>query len=230
MSWCSASKRWGCPLKPRSPERARRRGYVSLLGMAYALGLATLAGTLTAGFINYVWVARAAEARLMADIRLESAVAEVLGRLAYGVDVSDLNLDDGEATVLIESPLAKLDPAMDSAAGIEPELEGLLGRKVPAGKLASQPGLLEASRTLRLDAREEDCFRRHVTFGRAPAERYPELELQSLNAGEQLDLRVSYRSGDRDEVLWVRARLTGDDRGWQLHDYRRLSGAATCRD
>ncbi len=228
MSWCSAFRLWGCPLKPHNSDRALRRGYVSLLGMAYALGLATLAGTLTAGFINYVRVARAAEARLMADIRLESAVAEVMGRLVEGEAVSDLNLENGEVTVLIQSPLAKIDPVIDPVADIEEELEGLSGREVPVDQLAAQPGLLAASRTLRLDVREEDCFRRHVTFGRAPAERYPDLDVQTLRAGEQLDLRVSYTAGDRDEVLWVRARLTGDDQGWQLHDYRRLSGEATC--
>lgn len=198
--------------------------------MAYALGLATLAGTLTAGFINYVRVARATEARLIADIQLESAATAVLGRLAEGLPVSELTLDNGKTAVLLQSPLAKIDPAMDLVAEIERALEAFLGRKVPAGQLAAQPGLLAASRTLKLDAREEDCFRRRFTFGRAPAERFPDFEQVRFSAGEQLDLRVSIWSDGRDEVLWLRARLTGDDHGWQLHDYRRLSGAATCRD
>ena len=196
--------------------------------MAYALGLATLAGTLTAGFINYVRVARVNEARLMADIRLESAASEVLGRLAETGMVAEVGTLANGVTILVQSPLAKIDPAMDGNDEVGGEIEIALGRKVQADDLAGQDGLAAASRVLRLNAQEEDCLRRHVTYGRAPAERYPDLEPERVAAGEQIDLRLGLRSGDRDEVLWVRARLTGDDHGWQFHDHRRLSGAATC--
>jgi hypothetical protein len=196
--------------------------------MAYALGLATLASTLTAGFINYVRVARASEARLMADIRLESAASEVLGRLAETGLVAEANALTNDVTILIQSPLAQVDPTMDGEDGVGSDIAALLGREIPLEEMADQEGLVMASRAHRLSAREEDCLRRHVTYGRAPAERYPGLEPERISAGEQVDLRLALQSGNRDEVLWVRARLTGDEHGWQLHDYRRLSGAATC--
>jgi hypothetical protein len=185
-----------------------RRGYVSLLAMAFALGRAIVGVSLVSGLNAYVRGAAQQERRLRTDIRLESAANAVLGLMVAGEPVP-AEIDG--VSVEVTDPKTKLDPPMD-----------------PPEELGEVDGLAAASAALKLSAGEDDCLRHIVTFGRAPADRSPAGLMPSTAAGDQVDLRMYVGFQGRDEVLWARARFTGDEGGWLLQDHRRLTGKFSC--
>lgn len=202
--------------------------------MSFAFGLAVLGGALSVGLRSYLTTATRQERDIRATIALESAAADVLGRLAAGGQGASPNPKSGpvEVTLELSRPNAKVDLAADAGSLVRQTLDsdGLIDAGAPLPALDG--GLAKASRVLGLNARQEDCLRRHATFGRAPAARVEGpaagLPVGPAIAGDQIDVRASLKDGDRDEVLWLRVRFTGRETGWLVHDYRRLSGTATC--
>ncbi len=200
--------------------------------MAFATGLAVIGGALAVGLHNYLSAAADQTNEIRTRIALESAAAEVLGRLAGGEAVPLApSPNAGEPAVRVSLVSTKVDPAADAPglvhaaltdAGVQPDGEG-------DPRAAS--GLAALSALWRLDAAGEDCLRRVLTYGRAPAPRADVVEperLQGVSAGDQLDVRTSIRTAAGDRALWVRARFTGRADGWVVHDYRRLAGPFTC--
>lgn len=203
-------------LRPR-PDRA---GYVTLLAISFAFGLATLGTTVAVASRSYISSARRAENVLLTRMALETAVWERLGRLSGGEAFGGGGPEDaGDVVVELSSPAEKWDPNMDSIETIV----AALGQTDPLIRfLNAEGGLADRSRTASLSGAQEDCLRRQVTLGRAPQEK-SELseasEAVALAAGDQIDVRAS---GPGDRVLWVRARFLGHGLGWVLHDYRLL--------
>lgn len=215
----------------------RRGGYVSLLAISFAFGLAVLA-TATAASLRAYLNASAGRERLIVDrISLESAVAWQAGLVAKGSThpitphaVGSLTLNGRELAVEMALPEGKLDLAMDPADTLADALKQV---GLPAG-LAEASGvtsLAERARIAGLGAAQEDCMRQGFTLGRWPEVLVVEAMKASQDGpervatpGDQIDLRatvVTREGGQR--VLWARVRLSGDDTAtWQLHDYRRL--------
>lgn len=232
--------------RPNADLRRRREGYVSLLAISFALGLATLA-TVTAVSLRYYLNAAAAREHLIIDrISLESATTWHAGRLMRGARHSTaphalepVSLNGREISVEISMPAGKIDFGMDDAEVIAAALEAA---GLPAS-LATAPdgedGLAVRSAAADLDGVREDCLRRGFTFGRWPAAfesgvqaADPGAPERAATAGDQIDLRAQLMSREGARVLWSRVRLTGDESGaWAVHDYRRLqlpAGAARC--
>jgi hypothetical protein len=202
-----------------------RRGYVSLLAMAFALGRAIVGVSLVSGLNAYVRGAAQQERRLRTDIRLESAANAVLGLMVAGEPVP-AEIDG--VSVEVTDPKTKLDPPMDPPEEVAAALRAVGIGMVPGIELGEVDGLAAASAALKLSAGEDDCLRHIVTFGRAPADRSPAGLMPSTAAGDQVDLRMYVGFQGRDEVLWARARFTGDEGGWLLQDHRRLTGKFSC--
>lgn len=201
--------------------------------MSYASGLAALGAAIAVAFHAYVGTAVRRERAVVDRISLESAVAMSLARQADEVNppgeaLTPLALNGREITVLIENPRAKVDPTMDAPETVLAVLQqaGLMVDDEDATLSADLGGMADLSRRLGLGAAEEDCLRRGLTYGRAPADRIEGPAPAGLTPGDQVDVRASLeREGGR-QVLWVRARYTGSAASpWRMHDYRRLQTA-----
>lgn len=237
MRWWAVSRPWDSPLNSR--RRANpilREGYVSLLAMSFAFGLAVFGTALAVGLRAYVLAAVSEEQTIRTRIALESAAAAVLGEMASGRSSPPvIQRLVGARSIALElsRPGAKFDFVGDGETVL---VDALALQGVGAARETSWRDartLTELSSRLGLDAAGEDCLRRQFTYGRAPAlidgGATPEpLRLQA-GAGEQLDIRASLSGARGDEVLWLRARFTGGGTGWKVHDYRRLRGLATCK-
>lgn len=215
------------------PDPKGREGYVSLLAISFATGLALFGGALAVGLQAYL-AAAADEAReIRTRIALESAVAGALGRLTAGqTTLLEQPVEaSGEVGVLISLVSAKADPAADNPEVVRAVLAKAGVELTGAVDPSDTPDLASLSRRLRLDSAGEDCLRRVLTYGRAPAARADAVAMsaiQGVSAGDQLDVRASLRTADGERALWVRARFTGRADGWVVHDYRRLAGRFTC--
>jgi hypothetical protein len=234
MRWWAASRPWDYPLN--SPPRASpvcREGYVSLLAMSFAFGLAVFGTALAVGMRAYLAAAVLEEQTIRNRMALESAAAAVLGELASGQSTQTTGprtIGNRSIFLTLSRPGTKLDLAGDEpAALLEALIRQGLGRPEHGVAWRDARSLAEMSARLRLSTAEEDCLRRRFTYGRAPAliDEGAPLTPQA-GAGEQLDIRASLIGAQGDEVLWMRARFTGGRTGWKVHDYRRLRGAATC--
>lgn len=228
----------------RAPRAQSREGYVSLLAMSFAFGLAVFGTALAVGLRAYL-VASAAEQRDILDrITLESGANDVLGRLSAGevhsirpIRMAEIGLNQRRVAVELSLPEGKLDLQGDPDQVV---LEALQRRGLKIARedkpAPSSFETVEAmSRGWRLSAGEEDCLRRLVTVGRAPEvfrlEAAPgdgEGLTRSITAGDQVDVRASLTAPSGVKVLWIRARFTGAaDRPWRVHDYRRLKLEST---
>ncbi|MNU42131.1 hypothetical protein D3C71_308860 [compost metagenome] len=210
---------------------ARRSGYVTLLAITFAFGLATLGATIAVSARSYLVSATAREHVILDRISLESVAMLALADIAQRgerplqpVRLPAASINGRSIVTDISIPETKIDLKMDDAETI---------RKVwpihPKGAVYEGLATLEAwSRSQNLSHAAEDCARFSLTFGRAP-EPFHEILLTEdaplvsrLASGDQVDLRV-HINGSNGRVLWVRARLTGER--WSLHDYRMLTRA-----
>lgn len=211
---------------------AKRSGYVTLLAVTFAFGLATLGTALAVSARSYLVSATSREQAILDRISLESVAAQTLADIAAQgerplktVRLAAVRINGRSIVTELSIPEAKFDPAMDD--------EAIVRKAVPTlkpGTTSSGSGLETWSKTLGLSATAEDCVRRHVTFGRAPepyintAGAENTLSVGRIANGDQLDLRVEIAGEPMDRVLWVRARFAGHQKGWLIHDYRKLSG------
>lgn len=220
----------------QTKAQPRRDGYVTLLAVSFALGLAVLGAAVAASARAYIRAATVHERGLLDRMAMESAVAEFLGQIAagrpYRMTATNAPTTIGARTVLLEfsSPLGKADPGMDDAAAIRVALRSVdLGPPAEPGPLAEAGSLTTLSRRLGLDAAAEDCLRRVATYGRAPATRTdvstPDAAAdRTVRPGDQLDVRAAVAGRSEGRVLWTRVRFQGDASGrWLVHDYRPLS-------
>lgn len=219
--------------------RARRRGYVSLLAISFAFGLATLGAAVAIGASSYIRAAASAERDILDRISLESATSRVLGQIALGRvhkvaphQVPDIIVNARRVGVQLSLLEGKRDLVMD-----ENEIDTKTSSNIPIftedfsiGDGA--PSLSWVSGKLKLSADGEDCFRSEFTLGRSPEPFDPTLKASPAErvatAGDQIDVRASTRFSHGWRVLWVRARFEPFGR-WRLHDWRQLqTSAATC--
>ncbi|MDI6623496.1 MAG: hypothetical protein QME55_02090 [Brevundimonas sp.] len=199
--------------------------------MSFALGLAIFGGALAVGLRTYLAASVDQTREIRTRIALESAAATVLGELAAGgrlaAEAERILSGDGQQ-VLVMLPGMKVDLASDPPDAVA---EGTreVGLDIDPIFSAAAGGLALVSAHHRLSATQEDCLRRVFTYGRGGAPRLEVggLEDPEVRAGDQVDLRV-YAKGELGHVLWLRARFTGGETGWRIHDYRRLNGVETC--
>lgn len=202
--------------------------------MSFAFGLAVFGGALAVALRAYLVTAAAEVRDVRVRIALESAAAEVLGQLAAGAVPEVAARIEGSPVISLSRPIGKFDPGVDPPTDYQKALLAIgVDPSVVRKPLSTAGGMAEVSRILRLTASQEDCLRQMFTLGRAPADRVDPRALESmtfagLSAGDQVDVRVSAEADGAGEVLWIRARLTGNEAGWALHDYRRLRGVAGC--
>jgi len=204
---------------------------VSLLAMSFTFGLAVFGGALAAGLHAYL-TASAWEARdIRTRIALESAAATVLGGLAAGGPVTaeiETASDGSGQRVSIMVPASRADLAEDAPETIAAAAKAV-GLVLDPSFTSRARGLAEVSAHHRLSAPQEDCLRQAFTYGRggAPMMTARGLEGARLRAGDQVDLRIQAADPAR-TVLWMRARFTGSETGWQVHDHRLLRGVTAC--
>lgn len=218
-------------------RRPRREGYVSILAISFALGLALLGSAIAVGMTHYLSAAVGRERAILDRITLESVAATELGRLSSGVPhpaaphEREVVLNGRSVTVALSMPAGKHDLAGDSRAALvarldEARLPNGLAERPPAGA----DGLALRAVRLGLSPAEEDRLRRLFTLGRAPglldplASEGADIDVErTLGAGDQVDVRVGFRDRGAEHVLWLRARHLGEESGaWALHDHRRL--------
>lgn len=207
--------------------------------MAFAVGLAIFGGALSTGLRAYLTTSATEQRDVLDRIALESAVNATLGQMVSDRGeppplVSERSLNGRTVKVEVASPAFKYDLNADE----DEDLMAVLGPIAQHGEgrdtTSGVRTLDQLVRTWRLSTKEEDCARRVVTAGRAPAPRLAEdVSREDLIAvagvGDQLDLRASIISDRGERVMWVRARLTGQPaRPWRFQDYRvmTLSGNA----
>jgi hypothetical protein len=202
--------------------------------MAFAVGLAIFGSALSTGLRAYLTTAAAEQRDILDRIALESAMNATLGQMVSNREspvalVSEQSINGRVVKVELASPVFKYDLNGDD----EEELMEALDPIAKSGKGRDTTNgirtLDQLVRTWRLSTKEEDCARRRVTAGRAPAPRLADdvssAELIAVaGVGDQLDLRASITSDRGELVMWVRARLTGQPtRPWRYQDYRILS-------
>ena len=235
MRWSDVSRPWGCPLNNRRcANPASREGYVSLLAMSLAFGLAVFGTALAVGLRAYLSASVAQERDIRTRIVLESAAAELLGQMAAGRTVPASQTVLGGRVVVLEvsQPMEKLDFIGDGDDVLVPALTEMGVGQFDRAILGRAADLTAVSQGLRLSAEKEDCLRRAFTYGRAPAPMETAttgVAAPGLAAGDQVDIRVSLRDRNTDRVLWIRARFSGRESGWALHDYRLIRGVASCK-
>lgn len=210
---------------------SKRSGYVTLLAVTFAFGLATLGTALAVSARSYLASATSSERAILDRISLESVAAQTLADIAakgerplQATKWPSVKLNDREIVIEISAPETKIDLDMDDEALIRTALEPL-GVSDALGQEAGN--LVAWVRDARLSEDQEDCLRRRATFGRAPeAYRIVDADMASspaiLAAGDQVDLRLGLHASADAAVLWVRARLTARQGEWMLHDYRKL--------
>lgn len=198
--------------------------------MSFAFGLAVFGTAMAVGLRAYLSAAADEGRDIRIRIALESAAASALGELAAEGAAKpqyETAFAGDRQTVSVTLTGAKVDPAWDSAKVVA-DAARPVGLVLDPDFAATAGGLANLSGHHRLNASREDCLRRVFTYGRGGAPRIEEpaaIGGLAIRAGEQVDLRVQASSGP---VLWVRARFTGGDTGWRLHDYRRLHGVTAC--
>lgn len=212
----------------------KRSGYVTLLAVTFAFGLATLGTALAVSARSYLSSAASRERSILDRISLESAAAQALSDIAakgerplQAVQLQVVRINGRSIATELSIPETKADLAMDDEATIMKALTGLWkGAEVPE---PTHPRALEAwSRSLGLSANAEDCARRWVTLGRAPEPLSATLLEEGaplvgmLAVGDQVDLRLRLDAGPTARVLWIRTRFGG--KNWHIHDYRILTG------
>ena len=218
-------------------RRARREGYVSILAISFALGLALLGSAIAVGLSHYLRAAVGREQAIVDRITLESAAAAELGRLFRGAPhpaaphAREIELNGRLVTLLVSMPAGKHDLGMDGRADLVARLDEARLPNGLAELLGPGPdGLALRSRRVGLGPAEEDRLRRSFTLGRAPGQLNPlaadgaDIDVEhTLRAGSQVDVRVGFRHHGDEQILWLRARHLGDESGaWALHDHRRL--------
>lgn len=217
-------------------RRPRREGYVSILAISFALGLALLGSAVAVGLSHYLGAAVSRERAILDRITLESVAAAELGRLSRGAPhpaaphEREVALNGRSITVALSMPAGKYDLIGDGRAALVARLDEA---RLPNG-LAERPpgadGLAHRAVRLGLSPAEEDRLRRLFTLGRAPGLLDPlasdaaDIDVErTLSAGDQVDVRVAHRARGAEHVLWLRARHLGEESGaWALHDHRRL--------
>jgi hypothetical protein len=220
-------------LKARRFSRGRvRDGYVSLLAVTFAFGLASLGTAVAVSVRAYLNAAARQERDILDRIALESATTLRIGALSEAgtlpADFRNAPVVVGRSvTIEISMPAEKVDLAADSTAEVVGELERVVLKPAPPVLAeARASGALSAfSARLGLTAHQEDCVRRRMTFGRAPGPRLTEplLPGQSLSPGDHVDVRAEIIRGAEHQVMWTRVRFTGNPASpWRVHDYRRL--------
>lgn len=226
----------------RRPERAERReGYVALLALSFAFGLAVFGGALATGVQNYLRTVGIEQRRVLDRMSLESAAVRTLGDIASGESLplrphrrSDIEINGRRISVIISLPEGKLEPATDDRKAIR-EIFSRAGVS-PRGVGFGGDGLAAFLTSHHVTAAQEDCLRRDLTHGRAPEDFRPEAAIPDrtgqaeedgaervVSTGDQVDLRLASASPEGERVLWMRVRFMGDGRGWALHDYRALT-------
>lgn len=228
---------------PIARDGLKREGYVSLLAVSFAFGLAVFGSALAAGLGAYLSTAAREQRDVLDRITLESAANAALGQLAAGQSQSvrptrlaDVDLNRRQVSVEVSLPEGKYDLRDDTADDVIAAMQGrgfVLSSNHKA--LSAFDSLEAASRAWRLSADQEDCMRRGITLGRAPEAFYPEAasgkgedQLRTVVAGDQVDVRVALERAGRGRVLWLRARFNGGASAWSLHDYRRLQVEKPC--
>lgn len=216
----------------------KRSGYVTLLAVTFAFGLATLGTALAVSARSYLASATSRERAILDRISLESVAAQTLADIAakgerplQPLQLEAVRINGRLITIELSIPEAKIDLAMDDEAMIRKSFRAFRSRRA-----VSSVGLEAWARGASLSVSDEDCLRRGATFGRAPEtldETLDEgLPLATLAAGDQMDLRLQLDAGDMERVLWIRARFIGNGGAWRLHDYRALSAVIlmTCNE
>ncbi len=211
-----------------------REGYVSLLAITFAFGLATLGTAVAVTVRSYINAAASQERAILDRMALETAANLTIGRMSA---TGALTLLPGDAivagerrmSVTVSMPMTKVDPDMDSQKEVGGALQAIgLSRAIPRfSKAGRTNGLAAFASSLGLTAAEEDCARRVLTFGRAPAARQlePSEEGQLLSPGDQV--RAELLRSEGRTVLWTRVRFTGSETTpWLIHDYRLLQNDA----
>tara|TARA_R110002051_G_scaffold41530_7_gene86142 strand:+ start:27024 stop:27725 length:702 start_codon:yes stop_codon:yes gene_type:complete len=218
------------------PALRRRSGYVSLLAVSFAFGLATLGTAVAVSVRAYISASTGQEREILDRIALEAGAFETLGHLAAGASVPATQartVNGRTVTLALSLPGTKLDLRADPAVILAEALEQVSviakGGELPVPRPSD---LAAFSQAMGLNADGEDCLRQEFTYGRAPAvlSSEPKTDDQILvsSAGEQIDVRAQLDRGALQKVLWLRARFSGGESGWALHDYRQLQGRFGC--
>lgn len=199
--------------------------------MSFALGLAIFGGALAVGLRAYLSASVDQTREIRTRIALESAAATVLGELAAGGRLAaevETDLSGRGQQVLVTPPGLKVDLASDMSEAVA-QAAREAGLDIDPTFSAAAGGLARVSAHHRLSATQEDCLRRVFTYGRGGVPRLQAGDVTDaqIRAGDQIDLRV-HANGEPGDVLWLRARFTGAETGWRVHDYRRLLGVEAC--
>lgn len=224
----------------RSSRPGDREGYVSLLAVTFAFGLATLGTAVAVSVRAYLAAAVHQEEAILDRIALETATNLTLGRLSRAGVVSEVQTTDAytagrRVSVALSSPGQKIDLIDDADKDIDEALReaGIEVLRTRWDHARASGGMALFSSRLGLTTTQEDCVRRVTTFGRAPAplETGAFAEGRTLAPGEQVDVRAEVIEDGARAVLWTRARFTGSETTpWLVHDYRRLMGEpAACQ-
>lgn len=206
----------------------KRSGYVTLLAVTFAFGLATLGTALAVSARSYLASAASRERTILDRISLESVAALTLADLAIRNErplrsVSTASINGRSIAIELSIPETKFDLTMDDEQTIRKAWADFPG----FGPAEFMDGLAPWSRSKGSTAVIEDCARTYLTFGRAPEPldatliRSEAPEALRLVSGDQVDLRIRV-SGKSGRTLWVRERFIGP--GWSRHDYRMLAG------
>ena len=221
------------------PGDAKRSGYVTLLAVTFAFGLATLGTALAVSTRSYLASATSRERAILDRISLESAAAQALSDVAVkgerplrAVQLQPVRFNGREVAAELSVPERKIDLVMDDEEAIKQAIPAPPSG-IPVVGAGAPLGLAIWMKAAGFSASAEDCLRRRVTFGRAPEALDETLggggehDAAQLVIGDQVDLRLNLDSGGSRPVLWVRARFAGGaGRPWRIHDYRRLTEAS----
>lgn len=222
----------------RSNSRSAREGYVSLLAVTFAFCLATLGTAVAVSVRAYLAAAVGQEQSILDRIALETATTTILGQLSRAGAIAEVGPIDSvvvgrHLSISLSSPVQKIDVMDDPDDALVRDIAGAGLTGMPRLKQARLGGGMAVfSARLGLNATQEDCLRRTMTYGRSPASRDTAAltDGQALSVGDQVDLRAEIIQGDVRAVLWTRARFTGNEASpWQVHDYRFLiTTSANC--
>lgn len=217
------------------PDKDGRSGYVALLAVTFAFGLATLGAALAVSARSYIESAALRERAILDRISLESAASQALADIAASgarplgpVQLDAVRINSRSLETEVSIPEAKVDLGMDDETRIR-EVVSQFAAGPSIDQTGTHQGLAAWARDAGLSTAAEDCLRRRATFGRAPEPFSKALgsgadQESRLGVGDQVDLRVQLEIDGMSRVLWVRARYVGGETEWRIHDYRRLGG------
>lgn len=215
-------------MKPLSDNT--RPGYVTLLAVTFAFGLATLGTALAVSVRSYVTSATLRERAIVDRISLESAAAQTLAQIATHGERPlsaehwpTVKFNGREVGVEVSTPDTKIDLGMDKEGLTRQVVQALALDRNASNEAKS---LVAWVRDAGVSSEQEDCLRRKATYGRAPEVlrvlSAGETSSTVIAAGDQADLRLSIKRPLDTSILWVRARFTEMQGEWALHDYRNL--------